>query len=154
VLVTVDGGERSPQNFSPRDSQMGWRKAVVGHGNPTRYIQVHRKGKLNSNWFSFPDISWDGDVRHLTYPLPAGLTIALTMVSYGFLPGLSRHREAASFQFSVKPFYDSARKHLAEYGSLLEAYRTINPVVSGSLFSFVISISIFVISSSTGNWSW
>lgn len=76
------------------------------------------------------------------------------MSSWGFLPILSIHKDAASFTHSVLPFYSAALEHISEYRNIFEIYATTNPFVTGTFLSVVVSISVFLISSYTGNYSW
>jgi hypothetical protein len=71
-----------------------------------------------------------------------------------YLPRLPTHRYAASFAHSVLPFYGLAAQNILNHASILEVYATTNPFVFGSFISIVSSLSVFVISLSTGNWSW
>jgi hypothetical protein len=73
---------------------------------------------------------------------------------FGFLPSLVAHRDAASFHHSILPFYSSAVNHVLEYRSLSDVYSTTNPFVFGSFLSVASSLTVFGISSVTGNWSW
>ena len=76
------------------------------------------------------------------------------MRTYDFLPKLSSHEDAASFYHSALPFYETAAKHISEHVNPFEIYSTTNPFVLGSFLSIISSLSVFVISSVTGNWSW
>jgi len=76
------------------------------------------------------------------------------MWTYGFLPVLSSYLDAASFQHAVLPFFPTAVRHISEYKQPLDIYATTNPFVSGSVFSLVMSVFVFVASMITGNWSW
>ena len=96
------------------------------------------------------------DVLHTASQRVAALHLAIhpPHTMFGFLPFLTFHRDAASFYHSVLPFYSSAMKHIFEYRSVGDIYSTTNPFVFGSFFSITTSLSVFVISSVTGNWSW
>jgi hypothetical protein len=76
------------------------------------------------------------------------------MFSYGFLPTLTAHGDAASFTHSVLPFYTTALQHISEYRNIFDIYSTTNPFVTGTFLSVVLSISVFLVSSFTGNYSW
>src|SRR5271155_5310039 len=76
------------------------------------------------------------------------------MRTQGFIPSLSTPEDAASFENSVLPFYHVAIEHISEYLNPSEIYSTTNPFILGSVLSVVSSFTVFVISLSTGNWSW
>lgn len=76
------------------------------------------------------------------------------MHTQGFLPSLSTPEDAASFEHSVVPFYRVAIEHISEYLNSSEIYTTTNPFVLGSVLSIISSLTVFVVSLSTGNWSW
>jgi len=76
------------------------------------------------------------------------------MRTQGFLPSLSTPEDAASFENSVLLFYHVAIEHISEYLDPSEIYSTTNPFVLGSVLSVVSSLTVFVVSMSTGNWSW
>jgi hypothetical protein len=79
----------------------------------------------------------------------------LEMPTHGFLPSLSTLEDAASFEYSVLPFYRIAMDHVSQYlNNPPEIYSTTNPFVLGSVLSVVSSLTVFVVSLSTGNWSW
>jgi hypothetical protein len=73
-----------------------------------------------------------------------------------YMTRLSNHTYATSFAHSVLPFYGLAAHKITilNHGNILEVYESTNPFVFGSFISIVSSLSVFVISLSTGNWSW
>jgi steroid 5-alpha reductase family enzyme len=76
------------------------------------------------------------------------------MDTYKFLPTISSHQDAASFYHSVLPFYDPTIKYISESMNPLDIYSTTNPFILGLLISIISSLSVFIISSITGNLSW
>lgn len=75
------------------------------------------------------------------------------MVAYEFLPALANPKDAASFHLGILPFF-SAMRPVSEYGNVFEIYSTTNPFVSGFFFSIVFSVTLFSLSTMSGNWSW
>src|SRR5947207_250649 len=79
-------------------------------------------------------------------------TVLEQSIAMSFLSALRTPMDAGSFERSVIPCFSLAFRHVSENHSLRDA--TVNPFVSGSFLSILISLFAFTASSVTGNWSW
>ena len=77
------------------------------------------------------------------------------MNKQGVLPLLISPKDAASFSHSVLPFYSSALRYFSSlHHGTWDIYSTTSPFVFGTGFSIASSLTVFILSQITGNWSW